>query len=126
MMRSARLMTAVVALAFAPLAALAQSAKLTGTYTVEGQNPGGKGTYKGELAIAQTGDAYRIVWRIGNQQQDGTGLLRDGKLAVVFRSGQQAGVAFYDVRDNGTLTGTWTTLGGQVVGTETLTPKGRT
>jgi len=115
----------VVLLLLSPVAALAQSEKLTGTYTVEGRNPGGKGTYRGEMAIAASGDTYRIVWRMGNQQHEGTGLLRDGKLAVVFRSGQQTGVAFYDVRDNGTLIGTWTTLGGQAVGTETLTPKGR-
>ncbi len=65
------------------------------------------------------GDAYRVVWRVDNQPYEGTGLLRDGKLAVVFRTGQQAGIAFYDVRENGTLIGTWTTLGGQSVGTVT-------
>jgi hypothetical protein len=126
MMHSARLTMVLAGLVLSPIAALAQESGLNGVYTVEGQNPGGKGSYRGELAIAPIGDAYRVVWRVGNQPYEGTGLLRDGKLAVVFRTGQQAGIAFYDVRENGTLTGTWTTLGGQVVGTETLTPKGRT
>jgi hypothetical protein len=123
MIRLARLLLFVVALM--PAAAFAQSTNLTGTYIVEGQNAGAKGSYRGELAIAPSGDTFRVVWRIGNQQHEGTGLLRDGKLAVVFRSSQQTGVALYDVRDNGTLIGTWTTLGSRAVGTETLTPKGR-
>ena len=126
MIRSARLMIALGALALSSVVALAQGVGLNGLYTVEGQNPRGNGSYHGELAIASAGDAYRVVWRVGSQPYEGTGLLRDGKLAVVFRSGQQAGIALYDVRDNGTLIGTWTTLGGQAVGTETLTPKGRT
>ena len=37
----------------------------TGTYEVEGTNPGGSGAYHGTVTVEPTGDTYRVVWRIG-------------------------------------------------------------
>lgn len=100
-------------------AASAQAQDIAGTYTVEGTNPGGQGRYAGEAKVEATGPTYQVTWTIGSQAQHGTGLLRDGHFAVVYLvQGQPPGVAAYAVQPDGTLDGTWTGLGGAVVGQE--------
>ena len=112
--------------ALSPLPAYAQSETLSGLYRVEGHNAKGQNAYRGEAVIAPVGNVYRIAWRFGNQVQEGTGILQDNKLAVVYQLNGYAGVALYDVRGDGTLVGTWALHGQQEVGTERLTPEGRT
>ena len=73
-------------LGFVCAALLAQPALagIEGLYSVEGQNPGQPGSYKGEAQIKQTGRTYTVVWRIGQTQQIGTGIVIDNVLSIVF------------------------------------------
>ena len=66
------------------LLAASPALAIEGLYTVEGKNPGQPGGYKGEAQIKQTGRTYTIVWRIGEGQQIGTGILIDNVLSIVF------------------------------------------
>ena len=58
-----------------PVLGFAQWAEPSGLYSVEGRNADQKGTYRGEVAISKDGDAFKILWIIGNQQYGGTGIL---------------------------------------------------
>ncbi len=110
-----------------PVLGFAQSAEPSGLYSVETRNADQKGTCRGEVAISKDGDAFKILWIIGNQQYGGTGILRDGKLAVAFQAqGRTAGIALFDLRPDGTLSGTWTVFGGKALGLENWAPKGKT
>jgi len=102
------------------VAAAAPAAAIEGYYTVEGQNPGQPGVYKGEAQIKQTGRTYTIVWRIGETQQIGTGILMDNVLSIVFTPVGPArpGVAVYHVSGDKVATGVWTSLGSQIVAEE--------
>lgn len=126
-MRAARLATLVTAaVAVALCATAAGAAELAGKYRVEGSNAGGTGRYRGAAAIVQTGDTYQMVWTIGRQQHRGTGLASGDTFSVVFQpKGGAAGVVVYKRREDGTLVGVWTGLGGKAVGTEILTPEGQ-
>jgi hypothetical protein len=109
-----------------PVLGIAQSGDPTGLYSVEGRNVDAKATYRGEVAISKDGEAFKILWIVGNQQFLGTGILRDGKLAVAFQAqGRMAGIALFDLHPDGTLSGTWTVLGGKELGLEHWTPKGK-
>jgi len=118
---------ACLAIAFLwPALGFAQSAEPSGLYSVEGRNADQKGTYRGEVAISKDGEGFKILWIIGNQQYAGTGILRDGKLAVAFQAqGRMAGIGLFDLRSDGTFSGTWTVLGGKALGLENWTPKGK-
>ena len=108
------------------LPTLTHAQDLTGTYTVEGSNPDAKGAYRGEVRVARAGDVFHVIWIFGKQQHAGTGILRDDQFAVVYQpKGGQPGIAFYKVNADGSLSGTWTTLGGRTLGTETWKPKDR-
>lgn len=109
-----------------PSASVAQAPNLVGEYAASGRNPGGEGEYRGDVAIARTGDLYQVVWSIGGQRHIGTGILRDDVLSVVYQPvGAAPGVAVYEIGVDGVLEGTWTSLGGTSVGMERLVPKGR-
>ena len=99
---------------------------LAGKYLVKGENPGGRGEYRGRAAIRQSGGTYQIVWQIGQSQYVGTGIRLDDNLAVVYASeNQPAGVVHYRIEPDGSLMGLWTSIGDSAVGTETWTPEGR-
>jgi hypothetical protein len=49
------------------------------------------------------------------------GLIQGGVLALSFTIGGRPGIAAFEVQEDGTLRGSWTTGGG--IGTETLTPR---
>lgn len=102
-------------------AAVAPASAIEGFYTVEGRNPGQPGGYKGEAQIKQTGRTYTIIWRIGQGQQIGTGILIDNVLSIVFTPVGPArpGLAVYSVADDKVATGIWTSLGSEVVAEET-------
>jgi hypothetical protein len=122
----------VVALAFRILAASGlvaaaplHAAELTGAYAVEGHNAGDQRSYRGELTITALGQIYRVVWRIGPVENVGTGIVQNDMLAVVYVQQGKAGLALYEIRPDGVLSGTWTIHGAQGVGSETLTPRNR-
>lgn len=102
------------------LAQPASAAGIEGLYSVEGQNPGQPGSYKGEAQIKQTGRTYTVVWRIGQTQQIGTGIVIDNVLSIVFTPVGPArpGVAVYSISGDKVTGGVWTSLGSQVVAEE--------
>lgn len=92
---------------------------LTGRYAVEGGNPNGQGTYQGEVQVVRAGDVFHVRWSLPGQQHAGTGILQKGLFAVVYQpEGERPGVALYTLNANGSLSGTWTSLGGTVLGVE--------
>lgn len=108
------------------VAAVAQSPDVAGRYRVEGSNPGGQGSYRGEVIIARKGDTYQVRWQIGQGAQVGTGIVLDKVFSVTFQAGPgPAGVAAFRIDPNGTLTGIWAGAGVTALGTETWTPADR-
>ena len=96
-----------------------QAAEIGGRYDVVGSNPGNQGQYRGEVVIEPQGETYRITWTIGSDRTEGTGIFRDGRLAVVYQpDNARPGVAFYDLRGDGSLSGTWVVHGGAKLGAE--------
>ena len=87
---------------------VAEAAEIGGRYDVVGSNPDNP-----------QGETYRITWTIGSDRTEGTGIFRDGRLAVVYQPGNaRPGVAFYDLRGDGSLSGTWVIHGGAKLGAE--------
>ena len=64
--------------------AFGQSEDIEGLYRISGANPGGTGKYRGEVAVARTGDVYQIAWTIGGGRHLGTGIMTDNILSVVY------------------------------------------
>ena len=110
-----RFMFACIALVLSVAAAFA--ADPVGSYTVEGNNPGGGSRYTGTVTISRTGDTYRVVWVVGSTRYVGTGIGDKDFIAVSYRSGNDTGLALYG-SDGGNWKGVWTYAGGREVGTE--------
>jgi pimeloyl-ACP methyl ester carboxylesterase len=111
------------ALAFNMAAARAES--IEGLYRIEGNGPDSDQAYKGEAQVKKTGDTYTIVWRIGESGHVGTGILTADVLSIFFQPLDKRGapgVASFRIIDGKIADGTWTVLGGKVVGTERWTP----
>ncbi|HEY6027707.1 MAG TPA: hypothetical protein VIV09_12480 [Pseudolabrys sp.] len=96
---------------------VAFAADPTGSYDVEGANPGGGGKYRGTVTVEKTGDTYRVVWIVGNTRYIGTGIGNKDFLAVSYKSGKDTGLALYGA-DGGNWAGIWTYAGGREVGPE--------
>lgn len=116
------------ALAAALVAGLVTNAlAIEGKYRVEGTLPGEGGRYQGEAAVRRTGETYTIVWRINDDRHVGTGIVTGPVLSVIFRSLNARGapgIASFAIVDDRITKGTWSTLGGEVVGTETWSAAG--
>jgi hypothetical protein len=112
-----------VALA-AGLGLAAPAHAIDGLYSVEGRQPDSDQVYRGEAQIVKTGDTYSVMWRIGQMQHIGTGILRDNVLAIYFQPlhpRAAAGVASFQILNDKVAQGSWTGLGGKAVGTELWT-----
>ena len=80
----------------------------------------------GEVAISKDGEAFKIFWMSAINNSPERGILRDEKLAVAFQAqGPMVGIALFDLLPDGTLSGTWTMLGGKELGLEHWKPKGK-
>ena len=110
-----RFMFACIALVLSAAAAFA--ADPVGSYTVQGNNPGGGSHYSGTVTISRTGDTYSVVWVVGSTRYVGTGIGNKDFIAVSYRSGNDTGLALYGA-DGGNWKGIWTYAGGRDVGTE--------
>ena len=112
----------LVALLFCLLTAPALA--IEGRYRVDGTNPGGDASYRGEAFVKRTGDTYAVGWQIGAARQAGTGLRTGDVLAVVYQTVGTAsfGVASFTIVGERVRDGVWTTFGGTRVGTERWTP----
>lgn len=114
------LLTAAFALVFAS-AAFARD--IAGSYDLEGANPGGSGRYAGKVEVVSSGDTFQVRWRIGNQSQQGTGILVGKTFAVSYRQDEDAGIAVYEIGNDGILSGVWAPMGSSAVGIEIWTPE---
>ncbi|MCX7372813.1 MAG: hypothetical protein NTW56_10345 [Alphaproteobacteria bacterium] len=98
-------------------------AQRSGMYDVSGRNPDGS-EYVGMLQLQQVGlSSFRISWTIAGNVIEGAGMVSGLMLGVVFQLGEQTGMGMYELRPNGELVGTWTILGSQATGQETLRPR---
>jgi len=87
-----------------------------GSYDVQGNNPDGS-KYAGTVTVTQTGQTYRVVWKIGSTRYTGTAIGDKDFLAVSYQSGNQSGLALYGA-DGDDWKGIWTYSGGTSMGAE--------
>jgi len=66
---------------------------------------------------------FRVVWTIGGDTIEGVAMVSGLTLATAFALGQQSGMGIYDLKPNGELDGTWTTVGAFAAGRETARPR---
>lgn len=107
----------VVSIAVLWSAVTAFAADPTGTYKVEGANPGGNGKYTGTVSVTKTGETYQVVWVVGSARYVGTGIGNKDFLAVSYKSGNDSGLALYGA-DGGNWAGVWTYAGGKELAPE--------
>jgi hypothetical protein len=112
-----RFLASLTAAAIVFGASSAFAADPAGEYEVEGNNPGGGGSYSGTVTVRKTGDTYSVIWNIGGTKYVGTGIGNKDFIAVSYRSGNNTGLALYG-EDGGNWTGIWTYAGGKQVGAE--------
>lgn len=117
-MRSAVLAAACVAVSVT--AAGAQ--ELGGTYRASGRSFEGA-TYSGTAEIIITSDSTcKINWKIGRETWRGICMRSGSVFAASYRFGNLTGLLIYEIKDDGSLEGTWTIAEKSGVGTETLKP----
>jgi hypothetical protein len=99
--------------------ALPAAAQRSGLYDVSGTNPDSS-LYTGTMLLTQVGgSSFRITWTVGSNVIEGVGMVSGLTLAVVFQLGEnQTAMGMYDLRPNGELSGIWTVVGSQAMGTE--------
>jgi hypothetical protein len=100
-------------------------AQRDGVYEVTGTNLDGT-PYTGLAQIRTVGLAsFNIIWRIGNQLVEGTGMASGRTVAVAYGLAQRPGMAIYTLNPDGSLDGEWTIIGATQVATERLVPRER-
>ncbi|MBV9218732.1 MAG: hypothetical protein JOY94_04895 [Methylobacteriaceae bacterium] len=102
----------------------ASAADVGGTYNVEGTNFNGA-RYTGTASITRTGETTcNIVWNTGGQTSTGICMRYANAFSAAYRLGDRVGLVIYEIKDDGSLVGSWTVAGEEGAGTETLTPTG--
>ena len=91
-----------------------------GHYKVSGSNPGGNGSYSGEVTVKKTGDTFEVSWTVGDTKYVGTGVGNDEFITVGYKSGDSTGVALYS-HEGDNWKGIWTYAGGTTLGLENWT-----
>lgn len=89
----------------------------TGSYSIEGTNPGAGSKYLGTVTVEKTGQTYRVVWDVGGTRYIGTGIGDKDFIAVSYMSDRDTGLALYGA-NGGNWSGVWTYAGGRQIGTE--------
>ena len=118
-----RVLVALFAVLTFGVAASAES--IEGVYRVEGNAPGADQAYSGRAQVKKTGATYTIVWQIGEGGHVGTGILTSDVLSIFFQPLDRRGapgVASFRVIEGKITGGTWSVLGGNVVGDERWVP----
>ena len=110
----------LVALAVSAATALAGP---EGRYSLSGVNPGGSGTYRGNVTVTPLGEAYEVTWRIGNSRYNGVGVFSDGVLSIAYYGSNLTGVAVYREQSDGSWRGEWAVLGSGRLGKENWVPR---
>jgi hypothetical protein len=103
----------------------AAAQEIGGRYAVEGQNPGGRGTYRGTAEISGTrGGNCQIRWALENTPpSSGFCLRQDNVLAVSYRLRNSLGLVIYQLQPDGSLDGVWSISGEEGLGRERLVPR---
>jgi hypothetical protein len=102
---------------------LPAAAQRSGVYDVTGTALDGT-EYTGTLTLQQVGIAsFRILWTIGADNIEGVGMVSGLTFSTAFQIGDQAGMAIYEIRPNGSLEGQWTVIGAFTSGRETARPR---
>jgi hypothetical protein len=111
-----------------------------GVYHVKGVNPDDGKDYTGSVKIVRKGEIYRVVWKIGSNQNIGMGVglrLVDGKMiagpasdddtgiSISYSSDSTFGNATYTEFSDGTWRGVWAYKGYKKVSTEEWIPTAR-
>ena len=65
-----------------------------------------------------------IVWNTGGQTSTGICMRYANAFSAAYRLGDRVGLVIYEIKDDGSLVGSWTVAGEEGAGTETLTPTG--
>jgi hypothetical protein len=114
-----------VALAGALLAAsglAANAAEVGGKYDVRGTNLDGS-HYSGTAEISSTAKyTCRITWDVGSESS-GICMLNGTAFAAGYTLKDKVGLVIYELKDDGTLDGTWTIADEDGYGTEVLIPR---
>jgi hypothetical protein len=119
----ALLVAALLALPLAGLGISPAAAQRSGIYDVRGTNPDGS-EYEGSLVLTQVGaTTFRITWTVAGNNIEGVGMISGLMFAVVFQLGEQTAMGMYELKPDGEMTGTWTVVGSQAIGTETIKPR---
>ena len=136
-MRISTIATALLALAI-PACAFADPA---GTFDLRGTNSDSKQDYTGTVRVTRTGETYRVVWDIANQQITGTGVglkIVDGQvvmgpaseddvgISIAYGSGDSYGTVVYFEQPDGRWHGIWAYNGWDHIATEDWSPRNRT
>jgi hypothetical protein len=107
------LLLAVVLFCTAPA-----QAQPVGTFAVTGDG------YTGTVTVTQAGQAFDIVWQIGNQQFRGVGIFQNGLLSTGYSGEGHTGVALYRETSPGVWEGPWAFVGENQTHTERWTRQG--
>jgi len=125
-MNRLRVLLVAALLALPMLAGLGISpaaAQRSGIYDVRGTNPDGS-EYTGSLVLQQVGaTTFRLTWSVAQNTIEGMGMISGLTFAVVFQLGEQTAMGMYELKADGEMTGTWTVVGSQAIGTETIRPR---
>lgn len=100
----------------------ASAQTLTGAYATEGSNPGGGG-YTGTTELFGSGPVYVVEQRIAGSVLEGIGIQSGSALSITYNAGGEIYISAYELQGDGSLVGSWTALGQEEVGAETLTPQ---
>ncbi|MBB3899653.1 hypothetical protein [Roseococcus suduntuyensis] len=98
------------------------AAQRSGVYEVTGRNLDGS-EYRGLLELRQVGlTSFHLVWNIGRETIEGVGMVSGRTFATAFTAGNMTGMGIYELRDGDVMEGSWTLMGAQGNGSETLRP----
>ena len=105
------------------LAGAANAQDISGRYRLEGKNPDGSAYSGTALIVVKNRNICTIERQLTTSFVDGICMLRDNRLAASFLQGDNVGVAFYELRPDGSLSGRWTIVEKNGFGSEILTPQ---
>ncbi|MGY2047970.1 hypothetical protein [Methylobacterium sp. JK268] len=116
-------MRGLAALVIALLVAASPAAALdiSGRYQVKGATPDNS-SYTGTAEVTKTGETYRVTWSIGGTKYVGTGIGKDGFIAVAYKAGgSDTGICLLVTEDGDRVNVVWTYAGGRTLGGEQWT-----
>ncbi|WP_420244886.1 hypothetical protein [Roseiterribacter gracilis] len=98
---------------------------IAGQYEVQGRLVGQQQPYKGIATVERAGATYKVTWQVGKERYVGTGLLDGDAFAVIYAAvGATAapGLVLYRIQPDGSLLGSYTSMGAQTIAPEAWLP----